>query len=144
MEELEIKIKLLSSQAKMPTKGTEYSAGFDMYGTSLAINEQENTITIGTDVAMEIPVGYVGYVYPRSSICKTNLILSNSVGVIDSDYRGEIKFVFRRINLFSGWYNINDRIGQIVFMPIPKTTLVQVDTLSETVRNTGGYGSTGK
>jgi dUTP pyrophosphatase len=94
-------------------------------------------------LAFEIPEGYVGLVFPRSSICKQDLILSNCVGVIDSGYRGEVMLKFKTTENFARLYEVGDRIGQIIIMPYPQITLNEVEELSETERGNGGYGSTG-
>lgn len=100
---------------------------------------------------MEIPEGHVGLIYPRSSITERELMLKNSVGVIDSGYRGEVKLRFTRINMNSEsskdlnpYYKIGERIGQMMILPIPTIYLELVDELSNTERGDGGYGSTGK
>jgi dUTP pyrophosphatase len=102
---------------------------------------------------VEIPEGHVGFLYPRSSIFKTSMRLTNAVGVIDSDYRGEIRFNFDNTHEWFGnfykWaprhiaYYEGDRIGQLVIMPIPKVEFEEVDELSSTDRGEGGFGSTG-
>jgi dUTP pyrophosphatase len=112
-------------------------------------------------IALEIPEGFVGLIFPRSSIRKTGLQLSNSVGVVDSGYRGELQATFNK--LFGGeamydemkvnsashtnindWYKVGDRVCQIMIIPHPTVDLIEVDELSETLRGEGGFGSTGK
>jgi dUTP pyrophosphatase len=94
---------------------------------------------------MEIPDGMVGLVFPRSSIRNTELMLSNSVGVIDAGYRGELQATFNKLNgLDSIAYNVGDRIAQIIIVPHPIVQIVEVDELSESKRGIGGFGSTGK
>jgi len=100
-------------------------------------------IEYGTGIAVEIPPGHVGLIFPRSSIFHTGLILTNSVGVIDSGYRGEIKAVFKAPGHYD-IYRIGERIGQLVIVPIPDVEYEEADELSETERGTGGYGSTGR
>jgi dUTP pyrophosphatase len=140
----EIKIKLEGTQAVIPNKATDGSAGFDL----TAISETFITEAGGplfeydTGVAFEIPKNMVGLVFPRSSISKMSLSLSNAVGVIDSDYRGTVKFKFR-ITPPGKKYKVGDRIGQIVFVPIPEIELVAVDKLSDTTRGSSGFGSSG-
>lgn len=101
----------------------------------------ETHLVYHTGVYVSIPKGYVGLIFPRSSIYKKDLLLHNSVGVIDSGYTGEIKFIF----MPTGWkeYEIGDRIGQIIFMKLPEVQLEYVDSLEETARGEGGFGSTG-
>jgi dUTP pyrophosphatase len=97
-----------------------------------------------TGIAIEIPEGYVGLMFPRSSISKTKQILSNHVGVIDSGFRGEIRFRFKKLAWDNGdLYDVGDKIGQLVIMPIPAIELVEVDELSDSERGEGGFGSTG-
>jgi len=97
-------------------------------------------------LAIEIPDGYVGLIFPRSSNSKTDLYLTNHVGVIDSGYRGEIMFKFRPRNtlLDARIHHVGDRIGQLIVIPYPKVKLVESDELSDTERGDGGFGSTGK
>ena len=96
-------------------------------------------------VSLEIPIGFVGLVYPRSSIRKTNLSLTNSVGVIDSGYRGEIMATFNRSNSNSKEdYKVGERICQLMILPYTKIDFILSDDLSETERGSGGFGSTGK
>lgn len=140
MHSLNVKIKRLSSTAKLPTKAHATDAGYDLYASSCHF--EDGMLHYGTGVAVEIPAGYVGLVFPRSSIANTHLTLSNSVGVIDSGYRGEIKAKFRKGG--SKGYKVGERIAQLIIMPYPEVTFEEVDELSESDRGTGGYGSSGK
>jgi dUTP pyrophosphatase len=119
----------------------------DMVATKI-INETLDSITYGTDIAMEIPEGFVGLVFPRSSIRKTHLHLSNSVGVIDSGYRGEIQATFKKVQGISNNaldnYKVGDRIMQIIIIPHPPIQFEEVEELNNTERGEGGFGSTGK
>ena len=142
MEKLKIKFKKLNPNAVTPRQGTTGAAGFDLTAVSLKVTE--TTLKYDTGIAVEIPPGYVGLVFPRSSVCKTGLSLANSVGVIDSDYRGSISFVFYKPMPCIVPYLPGDRIGQLVIVPIPEVEFVEVEELSETERGSGGYGSTGK
>lgn len=145
---MNLKFKKLNSKAVTPTKGTEYSAGLDL--TAIDKKKVYNTqhgyleyIEYSTGLAFEIPEGYVGLIFPRSSISKYNLSLSNAVGVIDSDYRGEVTFRFKGLGSAStGEYIVGDRIGQLVLMEIPRVDLIESEELSDTVRGEGSYGST--
>lgn len=140
---MKVKYKLLSHDAIPPKRMTSGAAGFDLYAASLRpVDGDFRQICVVTDVAFEIPAGHVGLVFPRSSISKTGLRLSNCVGVIDSDYRGTVTFVFDRFN--GSVYRPGDRVGQIVFVQLPEVELEEADELSETERGQGGYGSTGK
>ena len=142
MDKLKIKFKKLNSNAVMPRQGTNGAAGFDL--TAVSLKTTETTLKYDTGIAVEIPPGYVGLAFPRSSICKTGLSLANSVGVIDSDYRGSISFVFYKGAELIEPYSYGDRIGQLVIVPIPEVEFVEAEELSETERGEGGYGSTGK
>lgn len=140
MHSLNIKIKRLSATAKLPTKAHTSDAGYDLYASSC--HYEDGMLHYGTGVAVEIPVGYVGLVFPRSSIANTHLTLSNSVGVIDSGYRGEIKAKFRKGG--TRGYNVGDRIAQLIIIPYPEVTFEEVDELSDSDRGEGGYGSSGR
>ena len=126
-----------------------------MYAHSKVFDNDGNVV-YGSGVAMEIPQGYVGLVFPRSSNAKKDLILSNSVGVIDSGYRGEISFKFKQTPQefadasgtfvtyqYTKDYGLGERIGQIIIMPYPEIEFVEVEELHETERKDGGFGSTG-
>ena len=144
---MKVKIKKLSSDAIVPTYAKSGDAGMDMVATKI-ISDTLDSITYGTDIAVEIPEGFVGLVFPRSSIRKTNLQLSNSVGVIDSGYRGEIQATFKKIQGVSNQtletYKVGDRICQIMIIPHPLVEFEEVEELSNTERGEGGFGSTGK
>ena len=137
---LNIKIKRLTPTAKLPTKAHSTDAGYDLYASSC--HYDNGLIVYGTGIAVEIPEGHVGLVFPRSSIANTHLALSNSVGVIDSGYRGEIKAKFRKGG--TRGYVVGDRIAQLIIMPYPEVVFEEVDELSDSDRGTGGYGSSGK
>ena len=139
---MKVRFKKLDNNSTIPEKAHESDAGFDLrctraiYGTRI--------VTYGTGIAVEIPRGYVGLVFPRSSIYKKSLNLSNSVGVIDSGYRGEIMFKFNIIEEDPCMYEIGDRIGQLIIIPYPEIEFEEADELSDSDRGEGGYGSTGK
>ena len=145
-----IKTKVLDKSIKMPK--LEYAkdgdAGIDLIATSKWYDEHGN-VCFGTNRAFEIPNGYVGLLFPRSSNAKKDLLLSNSVGVLDSGYRGEVMLKFKNTITASGQYfecdtyNIKDRIGQLIIIPYPQIEFEEVEELSETERGSGGYGSTG-
>lgn len=141
---LNCNIKKLHPNAVIPTYSKDGDAGMDITATEV-INNTTSQVTYGTGISLEIPKGYVGLVFPRSSIRKMELELSNSVGVIDSGYRGEIQATFNKTNgLNSVKYNVGDRICQIMILPYPNVTFNEVDELSDTERGEGGFGSTGK
>lgn len=142
MEKLKIKFKKLNQNAVIPKQGTAGAAGFDL--TAVSIEKNETMLKYDTGISVEIPPGYVGLVFPRSSVCKTGLSLANSVGVIDQDFRGSISFVFYRPAVCIVPYWPGDRIGQLLIVPIPAVEYVEAEELSETERGAGGYGSTGK
>jgi dUTP pyrophosphatase len=141
---MKIKFKKLNPNASIPTKAHEHDAGFDL--TCVSGTLEYPNIVYGTGLAIQIPEGHVGLVFPRSSISKKDLILSNSVGVIDCGYTGEIMFKFKRTlvgDSLANIYEIGDRIGHLVIMPIPKIEFEEVLELEQTERGQGGYGSTG-
>ena len=141
----ELKIKKLDEKAIIPTYGTEYSAGADLYALldeDLEIKPGE-TVMIGTGLAMAIPNGYVGLIYARSSLgSKKGLAPANKVGVIDSDYRGEIKVPLFNQSKETQIIAKNERIAQIVFTPYLKVNFQETTELDDTTRGTGGFGST--
>ena len=125
-----------------PAKATPGAAGFDMKAVSF--EAKPFGWLYHTGIALELPPGYSALAFPRSSVVKSGAMLGNGVGVIDSDYRGEITFVFR--NSSGGGlapYAVGDRIGQLVIVPVPDVVLEEAVELSETERGAGGYGSTG-
>ena len=141
---MKVKLKKLHPNAVKPKYAKENDAGMDLVATSI-IENTSFQITYGLGIAMEIPDGMVGLVFPRSSIRNTELMLSNSVGVIDAGYRGELQATFNKLNgLDSIAYNVGDRVAQIVIVPHPIVQFVEVDELSESKRGSGGFGSTGK
>lgn len=135
-----VKITKTHPEAIVPKYSKPGDAGMDI--TAVSAVYENSYITYNTGLAIEIPFGYVGLLFPRSSVYKTQQSLANSVGVIDSGYRGEIKLKFTRSS-DSLEYNPGDRIGQLMILPYPKIDLVEVEELSETHRGTGGFGSTG-
>ena len=141
---LKINIKKLVPEAVIPSYAKPGDAGMDLVATSVGIDEYNNTV-YGTGIAIEIPEGYVGLIFPRSSNAKTDLYLTNHVGVIDSGYRGEIMFKFRATRTtFPKEYKVGDRVGQIIILPYPQVAFIETDELSSTERGEGGFGSTGK
>ena len=147
MKEKKINIKVLNENATIPTYGSEFSAGADLYSNiekDITIKPGE-TILIPTGVSFEIPTGLVGLVFARSSIAtKEGLAPANKVGVIDSDYRGEIFVPIHNHSKGKGTITDKERIAQIIFMPYVKGNFNIVSDLSETKRGKGGFGSTGK
>jgi dUTP pyrophosphatase len=142
---MKVKFKKLSDNAVIPSYAKPGDAGLDLTATSMQVVDQKTYgyIEYGTGIAVEIPEGYVGLIYPRSSVSNTGLILSNCVGVVDSGYRGEIKFRFKWIK-DSVAYTIGERIGQMIIMPYPTIEVEEVTELNSTERGEGGFGSSGK
>ena len=144
---MKINVKKLREAAKLPFRATEGSAGADLYAcleASVTV-EPSQRATIPVGIALEIPSGYGGFVFPRSSVaCKFGVSLPNCVGVIDSDYRGELCVPV--INHSSEPYVISngDRIAQLVILPVENAVYEYTDDLSDTQRGEGGFGSTGK
>jgi dUTP pyrophosphatase len=146
-----VKFQMIHSNAVLPSYAKDGDAGLDLTCVGYYTDTNAGTINYQTGLAVEIPKGYVGLIFPRSSIRKTRLSLSNSVGVIDSGYRGEICFSFRPIlkegtteydNDFPK-YQIGDRIGQMIIMPYPTIEPIFANTLSDSERGDGGFGSSG-
>jgi dUTP pyrophosphatase len=141
---MKVNIKKISENAVIPSYAKEGDAGLDLVATSI-VNEEAFQITYGLGVAMEIPEGFVGLVFPRSSIRKYDLSLTNCVGVIDSGYRGELQATFRKERgVASRKYEVGDKICQIMIIPYPPIEFNEVNELSDTERGDGGFGSTGK
>lgn len=136
---MKVKIKKLHSDAVITTYAKEGDAGLDLTITSIIKNTTYD-VTYGFGIALEIPEGYVGFLFPRSSVRKYDLVLSNCVGVIDSGYRGEIQATFKKTGKHK--YAIGDRALQLIIMPYPFVELQEVQELSETERGKGGFGST--
>ena len=107
-------------------------------------SDSNHNIVYGIGIALEIPEGYVGLIFPRSSNSKQDLLLSNSVGVIDSGYRGEIIVKFKKTVSHANSYNIGERVAQLVLMKLPAVHVEEVTELSTSERGEGGFGSTGK
>ena len=141
MSKIKLKIKKLKDRAKIPNYAKKGDAGIDLIATTTVSNGY--FIEYGTDLAMEIPEGHVGYIFPRSSISKTDHYLRNSVGVIDSGYRGEIKIRMSIPELGRKQYKNGDKKAQLIIMKLPWVDIEEVDELSETDRGEGGFGSTG-
>lgn len=141
---MEIRFKKLSETAVAPFQGSKFAAGFDLTVDELEFSNDQ--IKYNSNIAVEIPEGYVGLLFPRSSVYKHHILLTNSVGVIDSDYRGPIKAVFQReaIRYKISGYRVGERFAQLIVVQNPSVKYIESDTLSETERGDKGYGSTGK
>jgi len=144
-ERINVSIKKLHEDAKIPTYAHPTDAGMDLYAVDDGKAKMAHGCHIYTEydtgIAVAIPEGYVGLVFPRSSISKQTLSLANSVAVIDANYRGPIKLRFRVFGDIE--YTKGDRIGQLVIMPYPKVCFTEVDELDDTDRGDGGFGSSG-
>jgi dUTP pyrophosphatase len=143
---MKVRIKKLNENAVIPSYAKDGDAGMDLVATSI-ISETDTQITYGIGLALEIPNGFVGLIFPRSSVRKTRLMLSNCVGVVDSGYRGELQATFNKVNqnsIAENDYKVGDRIAQIMIIPHPPIEFKEVNDLSETERGEGGFGSTGK
>lgn len=138
---MQVKIKKLHPNAVIPTYAKSGDAGMDLVITEIK-EQNPKHISYGFGIAMEIPEGFMGLVFPRSSIRKTDLLLTNAVGVIDSGYRGEIQATFAQLGMER--YNVGDRGAQIIILPHPSIEFEEVEELTNTERGEGGFGSTGK
>lgn len=144
---MKVKIKKLTDKAIIPTYGSLGSAGGDLYSAenSPIIIAPNQTVLIGTGLAVEIPDGYVGLVYARSGLAtKSGLAPANKVGVIDSDYRGEIKVALHNHSTEVRTVGVGERIAQMVIAPYLRVEYEEVEDLTDTTRGAGGFGSTGK
>ena len=159
-----VKFKKLDEGAVIPSYAHTGDVGMDMSAVTLEYDVEHDMYIYHTGLACELPEGYGMFLFPRSSNCKTEAYLTNSVGVVDPIYRGEIQFRFKnrrpyrksfwewitgtisekRVMKFAPYKKVGDRVGQMVIIPYPKVTIEEVDELSETERGTGGFGSTGK
>lgn len=144
---VDLQIKKLSDKAILPTYATTGSAGADLYAcidTPVIVASGE-TAFIGTGIAVAIPEGFVGFVYARSGLaCKQGLAPANKVGVIDSDYRGEIKVALHNHSSNDVTVNVGERVAQFVITPYFKANFSMVDDLPDTDRGSDGFGSTGR
>lgn len=145
---LAVKIKRLHKSAVIPSYARDGDAGLDLTAVSCYLDSDGN-IVYGFGLAFEIPAGYVGLVFPRSSLSRYNLDMSNAVGVVDSGYRGEVTAKFKPSLSFgredaTKIYNVGDRVAQLIILPYPRIKFVETDELSPSERDTNSYGSTGR
>lgn len=147
---IDVKIKKLDERAVIPQYAKPGDAGMDIYAIGMDVTD--DYIEYDTGLSFEVPEGYVMLIFPRSSNSKKDLLLANSVGVLDSGYRGPLKLRYKRIwhivnsetaMLTAKQYEVGDRVGQIMILPYPQINFVEVDQLSDTERGSGGFGSTG-
>jgi len=142
---MKIKIKKLHKDAVIPKYAKHGDAGMDLIATEVSFQKDDNIdiATVKSGLSIEIPEGFMGLLFPRSSVYKNNAFLANCVGVIDSGYRGEICANFLTdINVFG--YKVGDKFAQLIIMPHPTVQFQEVDELSTSERGHGGFGSTGK
>jgi dUTP pyrophosphatase len=139
---LKVKFKKVHPHAVVPTYAKSGDAAMDLYAAETMKDKWGNYVYL-TGVALEIPPGFVGLLFPRSSVSRTCLSLANSVGVVDSGYRGEIMLKYRHTGDPNEIYRSGDRVGQLMIVPYPKIELIEVEELSSTERGEGGFGSTG-
>jgi dUTP pyrophosphatase len=149
----EVRIKKTHPDAKIPKYAKSGDAAVDL--TAVSYEYKDGRHVYGTGLAFEIPPGFVGLIFPRSSICKYDLRLTNCVGVIDSGYRGEVKAFFEDRGMFGdsssvlraldnkNIYKVGDRIAQMMIIPYPEISFIEVKELSETERGSGGFGHSG-
>lgn len=147
---MEVKIKKLVPEAVIPAYAHDTDAGLDLVATSYEYKDDIRCHVYGTGLAVEIPEGYVGLLFPRSSNRKTESYLTNHVGVVDSGYRGEIMLSFKTRDYKAGEiqqlynpYEVGNKIAQLIIIPYPKIKFVEVDNLSDSDRGENGHGSTG-
>jgi dUTP pyrophosphatase len=138
---IRIKYKKLHPNAKPPLQATDGAAAFDLFAAQI---HEMDLLIIGTGLAIELPKDSVGLLAARSSVADYGLLLSNGMGILDSNYRGEVLFKFYRMQTARKKYEIGDRIGQIIIVQKPEIIWKEVETLTPTLRGAGGYGSTGK
>ncbi len=140
---IDIKAKKLHPEAVIPKYANPGDAGLDLTAISREADYENKQITYSTGLAITIPEGYVGLLFPRSSVYKYGLSLCNSVGVIDSGYRGEIKLKFNMLNS-DKIYKKGDRVGQLIILPQPHVNITEVESLDISYRGGQGFGSTGR
>ncbi len=144
---MNLKVKKLREEAILPTYGSEFSAGADLYAclSGEEVIAPGETVMIPTGLAMEIPEGYGGFIYARSGLSvKKGLAPANKVGVIDADYRGEIMVALYNQSREERRVLHGERVAQLVIAPFLKVTFEESEELADTVRGAGGFGSTGK
>lgn len=143
---MKVGIKKLNEKATLPTYGSEFAAGADLYACidkEVTVNPNE-TVLIPTGLAMELPVGYAGLIYARSGLAtKKGLAPANKVGVVDCDYRGEVKVALHNHSAVAQTVAPGERVAQLVIAPYLTADFVETEELSDTVRGAGGFGSTG-
>ena len=145
---IDIKIKKLDPNAVIPFYATDGSAGMDITAIGREYDNANDCWVYHSGLAFQLPKDHVMLIFPRSSNRKTDYYLANHVGVLDSDYTGELMFMYKcrdfdAYELPNPPYNVGDRVGQIIVLPYPKINFTEVDNLDQTERGAGGFGSTG-
>jgi dUTP pyrophosphatase len=143
---MDIKYKKLNELAKVPTRGSDSAAGYDLYAATEAkiIIYPHSTLMISTGLSLELPEGYFGAIFARSGLAsKQGLRPANCVGVVDSDYRGEVKVALHNDTDLVQSFEAGDRIAQLVLLPYVEMTFVETEEITETERGEDGFGSTG-
>ncbi len=138
---MKIQYKLLYEGAVAPTKAHATDAGYDLTAWSASTSNVSDYIEYNTGVAINIPEGYVGLLFPRSSVSNKDIILKNCVGVLDSGYQGAILFRYRKYG--DNIYQVGDRVGQLVILKLPEVELEETDSFTKSERGENGFGSTG-
>ncbi|MBR7186223.1 MAG: dUTP diphosphatase [Clostridia bacterium] len=142
---MQVNVKKLNENAKLPTYGSSYAAGADLYSAEEYTIPAGETRFVKTGIAIELPLGMVGLIYARSGLaCKQDLAPANKVGVIDCDYRGEVMVALHNHGKETRTVSCGDRVAQLVIAPYYTAEFTFAEELSETVRGEGGFGSTGK
>lgn len=140
-----LRFKRLHQDAKMPQKAHLSDAGYDLWCIDAEIDHVHRTLTCHTGIAIDIPKGYVGLLFSRSSIWEKDLLQNNAVGVIDAGYKGDITFKFRIFDSGTFLYKPGDKVGQIVFLPLAHISgMMEVEDIGDSERGANGFGSTGK
>lgn len=143
-----MKVKLLAENAVLPQKAHESDAGYDLVATSKVVDREKRQITYGFGLAIQLPKGSVGLIFPRSSVRKTDLALSNCVGVLDENFQGEIQATFTMLNedvptKSKNHYKVGERIAQLVVVDLKQMEVTQVEDFDEVSERSGGFGSSG-
>lgn len=133
----------LSDEAVVPTKGTDYSAGYDLYLSEDQMVPKGGTALCSTGLSISLPNGYEGQIRSRSGLSSEGMVVANGIGTIDCDYRGEIKVLLHNRSRFDRIVKKGMRIAQLVVQQVPEIRFIELDALDETYRGGGGFGSTG-
>jgi len=141
---LDVKIKKISDDAKLPFRQTDGSSGYDLYSTETVTLNKMDRVLVSTGISMEIPIGYEAQVRPRSGLAvKKGITVLNSPGTIDADYRGEIKVILINLSNETVILEKYERVAQLVFQKIESVNFIITNDLSDTKRAEGGFGSSG-